>query len=367
MVNIFGTSTEKVGERGPPGPAGSGNFLKELVKWLPELAIEQIRKNVKFSTFLVETLPPDDDWDVQLNRDRKRVTAWRSFNHSRDGKMILRATAAKTGGSVLKKLLPPRNAHQRYGIKFEEVEQNMYYTDGKLLFLRNSARTVVLTITFLVGALPPDGGAVASTTAEAVKNTGKEEFILNDYHLEEKTLENLRGISISSNAASEEKKFDLYLHGANNTGDVPASIDDNDARKNRLKIGTALKTSWFYTLQVKWGAQIERPDGSVRQLDSFYAIYENEKCLLEKPFRSPLLSDLQIPAFSLGGIMKTSSGDGGGIADNCFTGILSNVEILQSNYETIPKELLHFIAKKQILINDDWLLQAPALKRKKIN
>ena len=53
MVNIFGTSVEKVGERGPPGPAGSSN-LEELVKWFPELAIEQIRENVNFSTFLIE-------------------------------------------------------------------------------------------------------------------------------------------------------------------------------------------------------------------------------------------------------------------------------------------------------------------------
>ena len=80
MVNIFGTSVEKVGKRGPPGPAGSSN-LEELVMWFPEFAIEQIRENVNFSTFLVETLPPDDNWDVELKDGR--VTGWRSFNHSR--------------------------------------------------------------------------------------------------------------------------------------------------------------------------------------------------------------------------------------------------------------------------------------------
>ena len=100
---------------------------------------------------------------------------------------------------------------------------------------------------------------------------------------------------------------------------------------------------------MKWGAQIEQPDGSVRKLDSSYAIYENEECLVEKIFQSPLLNDEQIVAFSLGA-KKTR----GKIADNYFTGILSNVEILLTDHETIPKELLHFIAMKQILINDDW-------------
>ena len=81
------------------------------------------------------------------------------------------------------------NVHQRYGLKFERIEQCMYYADNKL-FLRSSRRTVVLTITFLVGALPPDDGVVVS-------NAISEEFILNDYHPEEKTDEHLRGLSIS--------------------------------------------------------------------------------------------------------------------------------------------------------------------------
>ena len=101
MINIFGQSTEKEGERGPPSPAGSSN-LKELIKWFPDLAIEQIRKNVNFSTFLVETLPPEQDWDVELSSD-KRVTAWRSFNHSRDGKVTLTPIGTSV---IVKKILP---------------------------------------------------------------------------------------------------------------------------------------------------------------------------------------------------------------------------------------------------------------------
>ena len=106
-------------------------------------------------------------------------------------------------------------------------------------------------------------------------------------------------------------------------------------------------------MQVKWGAQIEQPDGSVRFLDSSYAIYENVdfdvKCLVEKTFQSTLISDMQILAFSIGG-KKTRSSD----ADGYFRGVVSNVEILQTDYETIPKELLYFVVIKQILINDDW-------------
>ena len=40
---------------------------------------------------------------------------------------------------------------------------------------------------------------------------------------------------------------------------------------------------------------------------------------------------------------------------NFFTGILSNIEILLTAEKVIPKELLHFIATKQCIINDDWI------------
>ncbi len=333
MVNVFGQSTEKVGERGAAGPAGSSN-LKELIKWFPQLTIEQIRKNVNFCTFLVETLPPDEDWDVKLSED-KRVTAWRSFNRSPHGKKILTPIGK---GSILEKLLPAMSVHQRYGLKFERTEQCAYYANN-ITSLRVPGSTVVLTITFLVGALPPDNVA-----------SDGEEFILNDYNPEEQTAEHFRGISISSTG---EEKFDLFLHGAD------ASGSNSAASKNRLKIGTSLQSSWFYTVQVKWGAQIERPDGSVRRLDSSYAIYENNECLVEKTFRSPLLREQQTLAFSLGAKKALDK-----TADNYFTGTLSNVEILETEHETIPKELLHFIAMKQILINDHLLL-APTSKRQK--
>ena len=88
-------------------------------------------------------------------------------------------------------------------------------------------------------------------------------------------------------------------------------------------------------------------------LDSSYAIYENVdfdvKCLVEKTFQSSLISDEQTLALSIGGKKTRSSS-----ADGYFRGVVSNVEILQTAYETIPKELLYFVVIKQILINDDW-------------
>ena len=184
----------------------------------------------------------------------------------------------------------------------------------------------MLTITFSVG-----GAATAAAAGAA------EEFILNDYHPEEKTEENFRGISIVVNE-EEGETFDLYLHGT--------------VAHRRLKIGTALKTSWFYTVQVKWGAQIEQPDGSMRFLDSSYVIYVNVngevRCLVENAFRTPRVGEEQILAFSIGGKKTISSADG------YFTGVVSNVEILQTKHETIPEELLYFVVRKQLLINDDW-------------
>ncbi len=116
-------------------------------------------------------------------------------------------------------------------------------------------------------------------------------------------------------------------------------------------------------MQVKWGAQIAQPGGSVRFLDSSYAIYvnvdEEVTCLAENAFHTPRVGDEQILAFSIGGKKTVWSADG------YFTGVVSNVEILQTAYETIPKELLYFIVMKQTLTNDDWL-QPPVLKKKKV-
>ena len=62
---------------------GRNNTLGEMIKWFPDMALEEIRKNVNFATFLVENVPPTDDHpDVELSRDnKKRVLTWFSYNH----------------------------------------------------------------------------------------------------------------------------------------------------------------------------------------------------------------------------------------------------------------------------------------------
>ena len=55
MVNIFGDRGKKAGERGPPGPAGVGGGIKDVIRWFPDMVCEQIRKKLNVLTFLIET------------------------------------------------------------------------------------------------------------------------------------------------------------------------------------------------------------------------------------------------------------------------------------------------------------------------
>ena len=65
-----------------------------------------------------------------------------------------------------------------------------------------------------------------------------------------------------------------------------------------------LEKSQFYTLQVKWGAEIPQVDHSVRILPSFYAIHHNGKCSIKQSFKNTLISDEIRPAFYLGGFVS---------------------------------------------------------------
>ena len=88
-------------------------------------------------------------------------------------------------------------------------------------------------------------------------------------------------------------------------------------------------------------------------MSSFYRIYEDKKLVIDNEFHqrsddSPRLAVLYIGGFN-------NDKDSTVNKSNFFTGILSNIEILLTTEELIPKELLHFIATKQCIINDDWL------------
>ena len=103
MVNIFGDRGKKAGERGPPGPAGVGGGIKDVIRWFPDMVCEQIRKKLNVLTFLIETVPPVKDSDVELSAD-KAVTKWKSFN---DREHIILTPVNQEKGSELKILSLP--------------------------------------------------------------------------------------------------------------------------------------------------------------------------------------------------------------------------------------------------------------------
>ena len=56
MVNIFGQSTEKVGECGPPGVDGVDG-LKDIINWVPNMICDLFRKKINVLTLLINTIP----------------------------------------------------------------------------------------------------------------------------------------------------------------------------------------------------------------------------------------------------------------------------------------------------------------------
>ena len=162
-----------------------------------------------------------------------------------------------------------------------------------------------------------------------------EEFIVSDYRwaVHDKSADKFRGVSIIS---KPNEKFDLYLHGA------------RDGKKNRLKIGENIKKNLFYTLQVCWSGETN--------LNSFYSLYKDGKPLIDKTyFQHNTLPISMRPAFYLGGFNASTEERGEVVKSKCFTGILSNLEIIKTNHPSIPAELLKFIVYKQTIMNPDWL------------
>ena len=232
-------------------------------------------------------------------------------------------------GACLKKI-PFQPDHQRYGLKFNCNEQNMYsLSNHSASVLSYVGTNTILTLTFLVGELEHD----ETRTRNKLE---KDAFLIHDHNTQLPTP--FRGISVINNG---EESFDLCLHGA------------FSEQKDRLKIAEKLKMSCFYTLQVKWGAQIEDPDGTMRILSSFYRIYEDKKLVIDNVFHQRIDDSPKVAVLYIGGFNNDK--DSTVNKSNFFTGILSNIEILLTTEELIPKELLHFIATKQYIVNDDWL------------
>ena len=116
-----------------------------------------------------------------------------------------------------------------------------------------------------------------------------------------------------------------------------------------MKIARGLKTSWFYTVQIKWSA--EGPDGSSVG-ESFYVVRANDEVVAKNSFRSPPLKDVARPALYLRGLNAAQTDDGT-VKSKCFGGVVSNVEILKTTHPHVPDALLRFVADNQIITNDE--------------
>ena len=337
-------SSGPAGARGEKGEKGDPGSFKDICTWFPDMAIEQIRKKLNALTLLIESIPPAKDPDVELSTD-KAVMKWNSFN---DRKHIILTPVNQEKGGKLKILSLELDLLKRYGLVFNKKKENMYTMDNDPnMFLSLNGVNVLLTMTFLVGVYD-------------AYNEAAEEFIVSDYRwsVDAKSADTFRGVSIIS---KPNEKFDLYLHGA------------RDGGKNRLKIGGNIKTNLFYTLQVYWSGIEE---------NGFYLMYKDGETLIDKTsFQYNAMKDLVRPAFYLGGFNASTEEGGKVVKSKCFTGILSNLEIINTSQPSIPSELLKFIVQKQTIINDDWLqalttnnqqmvkkeeVEPPSPKRKKV-
>ena len=348
----------------------SSNTLEDLVKWFPDMTVKEIRKHVNSATFMVETLPPKSNRDVELDKNN-RVTKWKAFNSRKDGYSLSLSPVgdrAAARASQLKALLPETNVRQRYGLQFEAAEGNMYgIAEDSGLILRDKTSNVVLTLTFLVGKLPDDDDGASAAAAGGEE----EQFILNDYRYSARkktSTKHMRALSIEiiKGGEEEEDTFDLYLYGTTTVtaaAAAAAAADGTRERRRRRKIGTGLKTSWFYTVQIKWGGQDER---GVHCSDSFYVIRENDTVLTKKSFLCPPLKDVARSALYLGGL-NTAKTDTGVVVSNCFSGIVSNIEILKTNSYSrrrrVPESVLEFIIANQIIMNDDVVSSSSSSSR----
>lgn len=311
MVNIFGTSDTKVGKRGRAGVDGVDG-IKDIIKWFPTIICDLFRKKVNVLTLFINTIPPEKDPDVELFSNRK-VKKWLSYNN-RDN-LILTSVDKKAGE------LASLPYGKRYGLVFDKKQKIMYHIpDCRNMYLSINGANVLLTLTFKkVG------------NKESSDNNDVEEFIASDYHWSkyDKRSDVHRGISIITKS---DQKFDLYLQGA----------IGNDGQ-NKMKIGEDLEQDAFYTLQVCW-----RRTGIEKT--GFYSLYKYRQLLIDKTsFQHHAVPILMRPAFYVGGF-NASRGETV-IKSKCFTGIISNLEVIQTDNDSISNDVLKLIVDGQSVIN----------------
>ena len=104
-------------------------------------------------------------------------------------------------------------------------------------------------------------------------------------------------------------------------------------------------------------------------------MYKYTEVLIEKTFfkhtEGPTVTT---PAFYLGGFNGSTKEEERVVKSKCFTGIISNLEIINTNESSIPTQMLNFIIENQI-IDSSWTQFhergkekdiPPAMKKKKI-
>ena len=97
----------------------------------------------------------------------------------------------------------------------------------------------------------------------------------------------------------------------------------------------------------------------------FCILYKDGKPLIDKTsFQHNDLPDGVTPAFYLGGFNASTDIGGKVLKSKSFTGILSNLEIIDTYHPSIPTELLEVIVQNQTVINDNWTQFT--IKRKKL-
>ena len=282
-------------------------------------------------TLLIEKIPPARDSDVEFSVGKK-VIKWKSFN---DRYKAILTPVNDEMGVELKNVFPP--PVKRYGLVFDKKKENMYYAkDCPTTYLTTKSANVLLTMTFLVGVYDDH-------------TNDTEEFIVSDYHwsIFDKSSDAFRGVSVISVG---NENFDLFLNGAR----------DVDGGKNCLKIGENLEKDYFYTLQVFWGWHMGL------DMNSFHVLYRDGQPLMDrKTFQYNSLPLVVTPALYLGGFNASTKDEEKVIKSKCFTGILSNLEILWTDQSSIPDDLLSFIVDTQTIMNEEHV-SPPASKRKKI-
>jgi hypothetical protein len=332
MVNIFGTFDTNVAKRGQPGVNGVDG-IKDIINWFPDMFCDLFRKNVNVLTLLINTIPPAKDSDVELSSN-KEVEKWFSYNDREH--VILTPVDEKVGKLDPRSDLPSDG----YGIVFDKKQQIMYHIPHcKNVYLSIMAADVLLTLTFLVGKKEDDNDEV------------EEEFIVSDYRWssDDKQSDMHRGVSVVSKS---NKKFDLYLHGA-----------VGDDRQNKMKIGKDLEQDAIYTLQICWKRVV---------IDTgFYTLYKYKQLLFDKiSFKHNITPHTIVPAFYLGGF-NASKDSFTLIKSKCFTGMISNIEVIQTK-NSFSDDLLQLIVDKQSVF-EPWSElknneedEPPTPKRKKV-